>query len=111
MMWSQSLPVRACSRKCASKPDDSKALKLILGFISIFVPIGATKFFQFNDAGFIPDLPGDDLLSMLAVVGFDDGPAAMGSIMATPFKMMQIPRRVDFLDNCITFICIVRGFD
>lgn len=72
--------------------------------------VGATELFEFDDARLVPDLPGNDLPGVLAVVCFDDRPAAMRAIMTAPFKMMQIARRVDFLDDCIAVMGFVRGF-
>ena len=63
--------------------------------------------FKFHDPGLVPDSPGDDLPGVFTVVGFDDRPAAVGPIMAAPFEVMQIPRRMDFLDNRVTLTGIM----
>jgi hypothetical protein len=48
---------------------------------------------------------------MFPVICFDDRPAAVRSVMASPFKVMKISRRVDFPDNGIAVTGIVRGFN
>jgi hypothetical protein len=69
--------------------------------------ISFSKRFQFHDPRLVSYSPGDNLLGMLAVICFDDRPSAMSPIMASPFEVMEISRRVDLLDNRIAIACIV----
>ena len=46
------------------------------------------KFFQFDDARLVPDLPRDDLPGVLLVICFDDRPATVRAIVTTLFEMM-----------------------
>jgi hypothetical protein len=66
-----------------------------------------TKLFQFYDACFVPYLPWDDLPGVFAIVGFDDRPAAMMSIMAAPFEVMKVARRMDFPDDGVTIASLM----
>lgn len=68
---------------------------------------GRSKPFQFYDAGFVSYPPGDDLPGVFAVIRFDDRPAAMRAIMASPFEMMQIACGMDFPDDGVTVACIM----
>ena len=69
--------------------------------------IGFPERFQFYDPSFVPDPPRDDLFRMFAVVGFDDRPAAMRTVVAAPFEMVQLPGGMDFPDDCITVACLM----
>jgi hypothetical protein len=66
------------------------------------------ELFQFYYASLVAYSPGDNLPGMLPVVSFDDGPTAMRAIVASPFKVMEIARRVNFPDDCITITGVVR---
>jgi hypothetical protein len=69
------------------------------------------KGFEFDDARLIADAPGDDLFGVFAIVGFDDCPATVDAIMATPFEVVKITGSMDLSDHSITVAGIVRGFD
>ena len=69
--------------------------------------VGGTEFFQFYDPRLLPYLPWDNLFCVFAVIRFDDRPAAMRAIVTAPFEVMQVTRRVDFPDDCITVVCFV----
>ena len=78
-------------------------IKLFLSVLICFA-----EFFQLHHTRFIANLPGDNLFRVLFVVRFNDCPAAVCAVVATPFEMMQIPRRVDFFDDRVTFASVVR---
>src|SRR6266498_4169074 len=73
--------------------------------------VGSAKFFQFYDPCFISYPPRDNLLCMLSVICFDDRPTTVCAIMAAPFKVMQISRGMDFLNNSIAVACLMRRFN
>ncbi len=64
--------------------------------------IGFSKCFQFYNACLIPYSPGHDLFGMFTVIGLDDSPSTVRTVMTAPFKMMKVTCRVDLFDNCIT---------
>ena len=103
-------PVRDCGGcKQNRKSDASYEHRFLngnnlLGFLG-FLP---AKLFKFDDARLVPDLPGDDLPGVFAIIGLDDRPAAMRAIVASPFEVMQISRRVDLFDDRIAVVCLVR---
>jgi hypothetical protein len=82
----------------------------LLAFL-LMILLTRAELFEFYDAGLVPDSPGNDLPGVFAVVGLDDRPAAVMAIVAAPFKIMEIARSVDFLDDGITVPSLVRGFD
>ena len=79
---------------------------LILPFLMRL--ICGSKFFQLDDARLVPNSPRDDLPRMFPIVRFDDRPAAVSPVVATPLEVMKIASRVDFLDNGVAVACIVR---
>jgi hypothetical protein len=80
-------------------------------FIFLYVRVGWIEPLQFYDARLVPDPPGDNLFRVLPIVCFDDCPAAMFAVVTSPFEMMEVSRRVDLLDDGVTVIRFVRGFD
>lgn len=70
--------------------------------------IGFSKCFQLYDPGLVPYSPWDDLFGVFPVIRFDDGPAAMRAVVAAPFKVVKVARRMDFSDDGIAVACIVR---
>jgi hypothetical protein len=93
-------------------------LKKRSGIVKVPLPAGLfvvllarTELFELHDPGLIPDPPGDNLAGVFAVVGFDDGPAAVVPVVAAPFEIMEITCGMDFLDDGVTVTGLVRGFD
>ena len=66
-----------------------------------------SKRFEFHDTRLFPYSPGDDLFGMLAVIGFDDGPSAVGAVVAAPFEVMEITGSMDLLDDRIAVTGVV----
>ena len=64
--------------------------------------------FELYDPCLVADSPGDDLSGMFAIIRFDDGPAAVGAVVAAPFEVMQVTCRVDFPDDGVAVACLMR---
>ena len=70
--------------------------------------IGRPECLQFYNASLVADPPGDDLPSVLAVVGFDDRPAAVRAVMTAPLEVMEITCSVDLFDDGIAIVGFMR---
>jgi hypothetical protein len=46
------------------------------------------EFFDLDDPGFIPHHPGDDLSGVFEILGLDDRPAGVDSVVASPIELM-----------------------
>ena len=51
------------------------------------------------------------MLCMLAVVRLNDCPPTVNTVMAAPFKMMEIPGSVNFLDDRVAVASFVWRFN
>jgi hypothetical protein len=71
--------------------------------------ISRVKLDQFDDAGPVAHVPGYDLSGMGKTIGFDDRPAAVYAICATPIKMVQIPGCGILLNNFMAVLSIMGG--
>jgi hypothetical protein len=69
------------------------------------------KLFELYDPGLIPDPPWNNLPGVFPVIGFDDRPPAVSTIVAAPFEKMEVASGVDLLDDGIAVAGIMRGFD
>jgi len=88
----------------------SGTLTMPLLDLLLVILLTGTELFELHNPSLVPDSPGNNLLRMFPVIGLDDRPAAVMAIVAAPFKIMEIARSVDFLDDGITVAGLVRGF-
>ena len=80
---------------------------MYLDLFGLMIFLTGTKLFKFHDACFVSYLPGDDLSGVFPIIGLDDRPTAVMTIMATPFEVMKVACHMDFPDDGITIASIM----